>query len=426
MALLSCVKADTTEKQQEKYSLSNRVDYSQKLPCAEEVVAEYLKWEQSKEGEEKKELFLYRRTGKLALTWGWYLEKLQEENVVEIEWKVLKICSEKLEQCKENNQEIYQKMLTTIVFILFVYPCKRNGGELKSYQHRMLKRVQKQLPLVTEDICMYPEIIHDMQFCKKIPLGFGLYCLKKWKVCGDKEQEVGEFIRKGEFTREMFSAKENTQESLRKKLEFMENYTAESRKWQECYVFQLIRRIQSIYIPAITKTSAITKIPASEIAYFSPTKNEEESLACIREQFEKLSQKGINLLEIYFKYKNTERSWGYRDLGKIELFLAIQKDKINVLSAEVLDEFVEQFGCDVGSPLVNLLDNCQIKITDPAKLHRFQNAICLYTSEEEMVRFYRKKLLPKEILNELVIGLRREKKIEKIPLLLQWMYGEDE
>ena len=45
MALLSCVKADTTEKQQEKYSLSNRVDYSQKLPCAEEIVTEYLKWE---------------------------------------------------------------------------------------------------------------------------------------------------------------------------------------------------------------------------------------------------------------------------------------------------------------------------------------------------------------------------------------------
>ena len=131
-------------------------------------------------------------------------------------------------------------------------------------------------------------------------------------------------------------------------------------------------------------------------------------------------------MEIYFKYKNTERSWGYRDLGKIELFLAIQKDKINVLSADVLDEFVEQFGCDVGGPLVNLLDNCQIKITDPAKLHRFQNAICLYTSEEEMVRFYRKKLLPKEILNELIIGLRKEEKIEKIPLLLQWMYGEDE
>ena len=406
--------------QQKKYSLSNRVDYSQKLPCAEEVVTEYLKWEQSKEEEEKKELYIYRRTGKLALTWGWYMEKLQEEKVEGIDLEVLKICSEKLQQCRENEQDIYQKMLTTIVFILFVYPCKRNGGGLGSYQHRMLKRIKEQLPLVTEDICLYPEIIHDMQFCKNIPLEFGLYCLKKWKACGDKEQEVGEFIRNGEFMREMFSAKENTQESLRKKLEFMENYTAESRKWQECYVFQLIRRIQSIYIPAITK------IPAIEIAYFSLTRNEEESLACIREQFEKLSQKGINLLETYFKYKDMERSWGYRDLGKIELFLNIQKDKKNVLSADMLDKFVEQFGCDVGNPLVKLLDNCQIKITDPSKLHTFQTAICLYTNEEEVVRFYRKKLLPKEMLNELIISLRKEEKIEKIPLLLQWMYGEDE
>ena len=69
------------KKEQEQFHLSNRVDYTQKLPCAEEVIKEYLKWEQSKEGKEKEELYMYRKTGKMALTWGWYMEKLQEEKV---------------------------------------------------------------------------------------------------------------------------------------------------------------------------------------------------------------------------------------------------------------------------------------------------------------------------------------------------------
>jgi len=394
------------KKEQEQFHLSNRVDYTQKLPCAEEVIKEYLKWEQSKEGKEKEELYMYRKTGKMALTWGWYMEKLQEEKVEGIEWNVLKICSEKLKQYRDSNQDIYQKMLTTIVFILFVYPYKRNGGMLKNYQYKMLESVEIFLPWMLDDICGYPGIIYNMQFCRNIPLEFGMYCMKKWKASGDKEQDVGEFIRKGKFMRELFSVIENKHISFRKRLEFMEEYTAENREWQESYVFQLIRRIRDINI----------------LFEFAG----EDSSTCIREQFKKLSQKGINLLETYFKYKNIEQSWDFRDIDKIRFFLQIQKDKNNTLSAEELDKFIELFDHDVRTHLVMLLDRCRIKIADKSKLHLFQIAVCLYTSEEEMVRFYRKKLLPKEILNELIINLRNGEQIEKIPLLLQWMYGEDD
>lgn len=409
----------------EQYSLKNRVDYASKLPCADAIIEEYLKWEKSKEGKEKEELYIYRRCGRLALTWGWYLEKLQEEKLKDIDWHVLRICSEKLKQFMEMHQDIYQKMLTTIVFFLFVFPYMKNGGELKEYQHRMLKRIHKLLPWIISDICEYPGIVIRMQFCKNIPINFGIHCLRKWKADGDKEKEVGEFIRQGKFMEEILSVKEDGHEHLRKMLEFMEEYTKESRVWQESYVVQLFCTMQRLHISYADSMHFLHK-GIDEGMVQLPDKNENEHVKeSVEEQFEKLSKKGINILETFFKYKNMEKSWGYHDIDNIKFFLAVQKEKQNSLSAEELDMFVKQYGRDVGDPLVMLLDCCRIKMADISKLYFFQTAICLYTSEEEMVRFYRKKLLPKEILYELIISLRKRNQTEKIPLLLQWMYEEE-
>lgn len=402
---------------QEEYSLDKRVDYAEKLPYAEVITEEYLRWEQSKEEEERKRLYIYRKSGKLALTWGWYMEvfqKVPEAGVEDIDREVLKISSKVFEQYLDKNQEIYQKMMTTIVFILFIYPFMRTGEQLLANQRRMLERIYEIFPWLMDAICEYPGIISRMQFYENIPFEFGMYCLKKWKEDGDKEQEIGEFVRHAEFIKELLSIKENDLEHFRRMLVFMEKYTAESILWQESYAFQLIYKLGHFNDVSFDLMQLTYKCDAGS------------SMNNIIEQFEKLSGKGINLLETFFKYKNMEKSWGYRDINKIKFFLAIQKDKNNSLCAEEFDKFVEQFGDDVKNPLVMLLEHCQIKMEDKAKLYSFQVAICLYTSEEEIVGFYRKKLFPKEVLHKLMIRLRKEGKIEKIPLLLQWMHGEEE
>ena len=406
---------DMSEEMQERYCLENRVDYAQKMFSADKIIEEYMKWEQSREEKERKQLYIYRRTGKIALTWGWFMESLQKEETEGEGWnrEVLKICSKVLNQDSMQNQDTYEKLLTTIVFTLFVYPCTKSMGALKKNQRRMMERIRGIFPWMTADICEYPGIISQMKLFENISFKFAICCLNKWKSDGDKEQEVGDFIRHGKFIREQIALNGSKPDHFRYMFRFMEEYTAESRIWQESYAFLLIRRIQ-----------CFDNSPDGRFtSYHSDTKRIVE---CVEEQFEKLSKKGINLLESFFKYKNMQKSWGYRDINKIKFFLTAQKGKTCSLSAEELDPFVKQFGCDVGNHLVLLLDRCQIIIEDKTKLYDFQMAICLYLGEEELVKYYQKGLLPKEILGELILCLGKRKQIEKIPLLLQWIHGEEE
>ena len=62
----------------EQYKVENRVDYTQKLPCADDIMNEYMKLEQSKVEKERERFSSYRICGKPALTWGWFMEALQK------------------------------------------------------------------------------------------------------------------------------------------------------------------------------------------------------------------------------------------------------------------------------------------------------------------------------------------------------------
>lgn len=383
----------TKDKISDQFDLKKRVDYAQKLPCSDEIEKEYMKWEQGQEETEKKRLYIYRRTGKLALTWGWFMELLQKKykcDVGDIEEKILGMSSEILRKYMEENRDVYEKLLTTIVFSIFIYPSKKNENRFNKEQRRMLRRIFQIFPWMTEDIGEYPDIISKMQLLKNIPYDLGVYFMKKWKADGDKEQEIGEFIRQSEFV-EIEFVKINKESACKEKSDFIDEYIQENILWQESYAYQLINKRGD------------------------------------NGQIEKLSKKGINVLEIFFKYKNMEKDWRFfYDCESVRRFLMKQKDKKSKLSAEAFDLFLEQRGGNDKEKLTMILEHCQIEIADISKVYTFQGFICILASEEEIVRYYREKLLPKEILHKLIDWLRRIEQIEKIPLLLQWMYGEEE
>lgn len=398
----------------EEFGLEKRLDYAREIPGAEEIKNEYIQWEQSKESRERERLYIYRKSGKLVLTWGWFMEALQKEPgtmAEDIDRKVLEIISKYLKKNLEQNPKLYQTMLTTIVFTLFVYPVTNNMGRLSQAQHRMLERLQEKFPYLWDDICEHPGVISQMQCCEEIPYDFGIYCMKKWKEDSTKEQEIGKFLRYGKFWKEHFGAKEQPMEHLAETVSFLESYTKESRALQESYAFRLMAELpDNVYIWKRKNMFCKSK--------------EDHFFYCVKEQLEKLEKKGIPLLENCFHYKNSETTWNHRDMDKINTFLTMWERKEHSLRVEEIEEYVEKNG--IGSNLDIILERCRIEIQDKAKVYLFQIAVGLNGSEEDMVKYYRKNLFPKEMIPKLISKLRKEKKIEKIPLLLQWMYEEEE
>lgn len=408
---------DDNEKQKEvkeEYHLKNRLNYAKELPGAQEIKNEYITWEQSKEGKERERLYIYRKSGKLVLTWGWFLEALQKEpgNMAEdIDRNVLKIISKNLKQNLRQDPELYKKMITTIVFTLFVYPNSNRRGRLSEVQHRMLERIQEMFPYLWDDICEYPEIISQMQHCENVPYDFGIYCMKKWKEDAQKEKEIGKFIRYGNFFDEQCPINTSNKEHLKEMLVFMEDYVKESCVLQESYAFRLISKVAyQTYIHSIRHQSFRNEM--------------DEIMNCIKEHYEIIEKKGINLLESFFQYKRTDKTWDHADGNRINTFLEMRGEKEYSLKVDEVEEYVKEMGMDMNFDVI--LERCKIEIQDKSKVYLFQIAMGIYSSEEDMVKYYRKNLFPKEMIPKLILKLRKEKKIEKIPLLLQWMYEEEE
>lgn len=404
---------DEMEEIGEKYKLEKRLDYAMELPGVEQMRKEYIVWEQSRKGDEKERLYIYRKSGKLVLTWGWFLEALQKETgymAEDIDRQVLKIISIYLKQNLEQEPELYQKMITTLVFTLFVYPSIDNLGRLRLVHHRMLGRIQEMFPYLWDDICKHPGVISQMQYCEEIPYDFGIHCMKKWKEDSVKEREIGKFIRQGKFWEEHFSIKKQPMEHLEENVSFLESYTKESRVLQESYAFRLMEELPGkAYIRR--RRNKVCESIEDKFSY------------CVKEQLEKLEKKGIPLLENYIHYKNSETTWKQCDGDKINTFLAMWEGKEHSLRAEEIEEYVRKNGTD--RYFVMILEQSRIEIQDKEKVYLFQIAIVLNRSEEDMVKYYRKNLLPKEMIPKLIFKLRKEKKIEKIPLLLQWLHEEE-
>lgn len=141
------------------------------------------------------------------------------------------------------------------------------------------------------------------------------------------------------------------------------------------------------------------------------------------------------LLEFMEEYTKENRLWqeSYASLliHKIcgdyfrmdNLSISRSKGKKSILKAGELDKYIELVKKGKIEVFFNILDHCEIE--DKSKIYFFQIGICLYADEEDMVRYYRKGFFPKAMIRELAIKLRKGKKAEKIPLLIQWMY-EDE
>ena len=206
---------------------------------------------------------------------------------------------------------------------------------------------------------------------------------------------------------EAYCSNEYDLKKFQKMLEFMEEHTKENRLWQERYASLLIHKICGDYFRMDNLS-----ISRPDVEY-------------IKEQLEKLDEKGINILELFFKYKNERKDWQYYDSEKIKFFLSISKGKKCILKAGELDKYIELVKKGKIEVFFNILDHCEIEIEDKSKIYFFQIGICLYADEEDMVRYYRKGFFPKAMMRELAIKLRKGKKAEKIPLLIQWMY-EDE
>ena len=397
-------------KTSDKYSLENRVDYVQKLPKAEAMLTEYINWENSKEGKEKERLYIYRKIGKLVFTWGWLMEALQneaEEDEEDIRTKVLDIIFKELKPYLKQNPKMYEKMLTTFVFILFVYPHREMKDEIVDNRERMLKKICKIFPGIMEDIYEYPGIILQMTFCEKLPYRLVLSCLKKWREDEKKEEEIGFFIRRGQFFREVFWGEEYQGKKFQEIITFMEEYIARNKVWQESYAFFFFDKYNSEGLGESLKGKM-----GSKSIY-------------IKEQFEKLNDKDINILNLFFKYKNKDQNWNSFDIPTIIRFLKMHEGEI-AIDAEEFESFAKREIIPSDGYISRVLEKCRIEGIDKRKLYYFQESICFRSDEEELVKFYRKKLFPKDILPEIILKLRKEKQTDKIPLLLHWMYGEEE
>ena len=399
------------ECEREIYNKENRIDYSEILPGTEEMLKRYIEGEEWSEGTQILEKYIFRKSGRLHFTWGWYLEFLQNKEVKDmnsIEQFIFKMVSGVLKTELSSNQEFYQKVVNTIVYFLFVYEMENNGRWIKTNTSIMLNNIFYHCPWLMKEICKHPRIIPLMQSCRNRNFEIFQYCLEYWKRAGEYEQEITIFLRESMFLRyfieDGLSKAGNNLEKEMQNLYYLEEYTDGHEAWMKLFAKHLLR-------------IGWGGIGGRDIP--------------IKPMLERLYEKGVDLLVVYlqdWRSKEEFREWSV-SLYKVEYLLALQKDTFITLEIEEMEKFIKDLeGMEVVNfpRIYKILERCSILMKDPSKTYFFHYYIGLSANEEQFVNYYRKGLIPKSLQKELISKLRLVEHLEKIPLLLQWLYEGEE